>query len=101
MLSALALTLSALPAQRQTLSNGALPCFTCGVVAIPKLEPGSGPHAAKACCSGCGRFLKWIAKPSKEESLAMDCLNMVAVTGTLERDPQTKFEDNGTQFATC
>jgi primosomal replication protein N len=39
-----------------------LPCPNCGTVALPRLRPGTGPHPARADCSKCGRFLKWLPK---------------------------------------
>jgi hypothetical protein len=83
-----------------------LTCHHCGVADTPRLAPGVGPHHAKASCGHCGHFIKWLGQERKSERIdmkgarCMDCLNMVAVTGLLERDPATKFEDNGTQFAT-
>ena len=39
-----------------------LRCTACGTTAAPTLAPGSGPHAAKALCGACGRFLKWLGR---------------------------------------
>jgi|SoiMetStandDraft_2_1073263.scaffolds.fasta_scaffold147916_2 single-stranded DNA-binding protein len=39
-----------------------LHCPNCGTVALPRLRPGTGPHPARADCSKCGRFLKWLPK---------------------------------------
>jgi len=35
-------------------------CANCDTVAVPDLSLGTGPHAAKAECPHCGRFLKWV-----------------------------------------
>jgi hypothetical protein len=64
-------------------------CPKCGSVAIPRLEPGTGPHSAKATCTHCGRFLKWVPKrltqpPAevKETERRRD-INRVALHGTI------------------
>jgi hypothetical protein len=49
----------------QIMENNILPCGHCGAVAPPRIEPGTGPHHAKAVCGHCGRFLKWMPKPAK------------------------------------
>ena len=48
----------------------AVPCRRCGVVDRPTLSPGTGPHACKASCAHCGRFLKWISLHAPSERLA-------------------------------
>src|SRR5438552_5124516 len=48
-----------------------LPCPACGVVAMPRIEPGTGPHVAKAECRGCGRFLKWLPRVLVEKEMGM------------------------------
>src|SRR2546429_514337 len=48
-----------------TLVLPSLLCSACGTVAIPCVAPGTGPHVAKAVCTGCGRFLKWLPKPTE------------------------------------
>ena len=45
-----------------TLPLPVLPCRTCGHVDVPRLRPGSGPHAAGAECQACGAFLKWLPR---------------------------------------
>jgi hypothetical protein len=40
----------------------ALPCRACGASAVPVLGPGAGPHAVRAVCRQCGRFIKWLPK---------------------------------------
>jgi len=37
-------------------------CGHCGAIDVPKLRPGSGPHAAGAECQACGAFIKWLPK---------------------------------------
>src|SRR4051812_33231284 len=36
-------------------------CPRCGKVDTPTLVAGTGPHAAKAICAHCGRFIRWIS----------------------------------------
>lgn len=36
-------------------------CKTCGVIEVPVLGPGTGPHVA-AWCAGCHGFLQWLPK---------------------------------------
>ena len=52
---------------------GALPCRYCGVIDVPTLTAGTGPHAGKACkasCAHCGRFIQWISLLAPSERLA-------------------------------
>jgi hypothetical protein len=41
-------------------------CRQCGVLDTPALGPGHGPHAARALCRHCGRFLQWLSRKSPE-----------------------------------
>ena len=59
----------------------ALPCMVCGTVVPPRLEPGTGPHATKALCAGCGRFLKWVSRP--KEVYMHPSINRVTLVGTV------------------
>jgi hypothetical protein len=60
-----------------------LPCARCGTRAPPTLAPGTGPHALKASCAHCGRFLKWVARGCIEGKKPMGSLNRVLLVGTL------------------
>lgn len=40
-----------------------LACPKCGTVALPTVQPGAGPHHARAACPHCGAFLRWLPKP--------------------------------------
>jgi hypothetical protein len=42
-------------------SPSAEACPRCGAVDLPTLSPGTGPHACKASCAHCGKFIKWIS----------------------------------------
>ena len=48
----------------------AVPCPRCGVIDRPTLSAGTGPHAIKASCSSCGRFLRWVSILAPAERLA-------------------------------
>jgi hypothetical protein len=37
-------------------------CPHCGVCDVPRIGPGTQTHVARALCSGCGRYLKWLPK---------------------------------------
>ena len=36
-------------------------CRYCGVIDVPLLSPGSGPHACQASCQHCGRHWRWVS----------------------------------------
>ena len=83
----------------ETLSTGELPCFRCGLVAIPRTEAGTGPHHLKALCRGCGRFLKWLAKPKEDTVTAT--VNRVVLLGTIgKQGVEVRYSTNGTPCAT-
>jgi hypothetical protein len=44
-----------------------LPCRHCGAVAMPVLTQGTGPHAFRANCASCGRFIQRISRSSPAE----------------------------------
>ena len=44
-----------------------LACRRCGALTIPRVTPGSGPHALKANCPECGSFMQWLSKHTPEE----------------------------------
>jgi hypothetical protein len=44
-----------------------LVCRRCGAQTIPRLSPGTGPHALKANCPDCGAFMQWLSKYTPEE----------------------------------
>ena len=45
----------------------ALPCLSCGTMAVPVLTQGTGPHAVRASCRHCGAFLKWLPRSWSRE----------------------------------
>lgn len=82
-----------------TLSDGTLPCFRCGTVAVPRREPGSGPHGQKAVCSGCSAFLKWLPK-TKEERM-VSSVNRVILLGLVSKyGIEVSYLPSGTAKAT-
>jgi len=44
-----------------------LACRRCGALTIPRVTPGTGPHALKANCPDCGAFMQWLSKHTPEE----------------------------------
>ena len=44
-----------------------LACRRCGAITLPRVTPGSGPHALKANCPECGSFMQWLSKHTPEE----------------------------------
>ena len=77
-----------------------MPFATCGVVDVPLVGPGAGQHAARALCSGCHRFLKWIPRALIEGRPAMSSVNKAIVTGTISKYGVTvKFATIGTPVA--
>jgi hypothetical protein len=45
-------------------------CPRCGAIDRALLSPGTGPHACRASCQHCGRFIKWISLLAPSERLA-------------------------------
>ena len=56
-------SVSEVPAQ----AGDPTPCHHCGVIDTPVLSAGTGPHAIKASCGHCHRFLRWVSRSSAEE----------------------------------
>jgi hypothetical protein len=50
-----------------TYAREPLACRRCGAITIPRVTPGTGPHALKANCPDCGSFMQWLSKHSPEE----------------------------------
>ncbi len=69
-----------------------LTCKACGIQDTPRLDVGSGPHAARVVCAHCGAFVKWLGKPKTQEIRAMDSVNTVVLVGNFERDPTIRYE---------
>src|SRR5262249_31331700 len=77
-----------------------LPCPPCGTCAVPTLGPETGPHAAKAICATCGRFLKWVSRGLVEGIATMPCVNKVLLVGTISKYGVTvKYATSGTPCA--
>ena len=60
-----------------------LPCPACGAIEVPKLEPGTGPHVAKATCNACSGFIKWLPKGMLKEPEMIACVNRCVLLGTI------------------
>ena len=76
-------------------------CPACGVIDMPRIEPGTGPHVAKAVCCGCGRFLKWLPKVLVERGVAMQpCINRCTLLGQIGRSGvEVSYHGQGTPKA--
>ena len=84
----------------------ALPCPACGVIEVPQLGPGTGPHVASLRCSACQHFLKWaprvLVQPFLEEkaSAMVGGVNRVILVGTISKYGITvKYATSGTPCA--
>jgi hypothetical protein len=44
-----------------------LVCPPCGCLGTPVVTRGTGPHAFRANCKDCGKFLRWVSKHTHEE----------------------------------
>ena len=58
------------PESQKPSAGEPLICRRCGVVDLPLLSPGTGPHAIRASCQHCGRFIRWISTLSPSERMA-------------------------------
>jgi hypothetical protein len=83
----------------------ALPCPSCGTLAVPQVGPGAGKHALKAVCSRFGHFLKWLPKalvqpPRKENHRMLASVNRVVLLGTIGKyGIEVRYATNGTPYA--
>jgi hypothetical protein len=78
-----------------------LPCPACGVIDVPRLEPGTGPHVAKAVCRGCNRFLKWLPKVLVRKDVCMQAsINKCILLGAIGRNGvEVSYHGQGTARA--
>jgi hypothetical protein len=88
--------------------RGAEPCHRCGTIDRPTLSPGTGPHACKASCAHCGRFIRWVSLLAPAERHARrvrarmqamaqrppspDQLSYLHALGDADPPPQTMLE---------
>jgi hypothetical protein len=85
-----------------TLALPPLPCSHCGACEVPTLGPGAGQHTARANCSQCGRYIKWLPRAlvHGKEHRSMGGVNRVVLVGVLGKYGVTvKFSNNGTPCA--
>ena len=54
----------------RTTATVPIACPRCGVIDTPTLRPGKGPHAFRALCQHCGRFLQWLSQSPPAERQA-------------------------------
>jgi hypothetical protein len=79
-------------------------CGHCGALDVPLIGPGTSVHVARALCSGCGRFLRWLPKAlfdGEKDKPTMESVNVCVLSGTLERDPALRFRDDGSPHCTA
>src|SRR5438874_9919953 len=82
-----------------------LPCPTCGVLDVPRISPGTGPHVAKAVCGHCAKFIKWLPRVFIEqltgkESQGMGGVNRVILFGAIGKYGVTvSYANSGTPCA--
>lgn len=77
-----------------------LACPACGVIDVPRVVAGSGPHWGKAVCAHppCGRFLKWISKP--REVCMQASINRCILLGTISKNGvEVSYHGQGTAKA--
>ena len=76
-----------------------LSCPHCGLVEAPRLTEGTGPHTAKACCSGCGKFLRWVPKQllQPKETRMVASMNRVTLLGKIHSyGMEVRYNPTGT-----
>jgi hypothetical protein len=58
-------------------------CPSCGAQEVPRFQPGTGPHVAKAVCAHCDTFLKWVPRRLLEQSLGKEPVMSGSVNRTI------------------
>lgn len=79
-----------------------LPCAYCGACTVPVLGRGTGPHAARANCGACGRFLRWVARADllQKEITVIGSVNRVVLLGTISKyGVDVRYATSGTACA--
>jgi primosomal replication protein N len=75
----------------------ALPCPNCGVIEIPRISPGTGPHVAKATCNACHGFIKWLPKVMVKEPEMIANVNRCVLLGCISTyGVSVKYAPSGT-----
>ena len=65
-------------------------CLRCGVIDVPRIGPGSGPHAARLSCDHCGAFLRWLPRPrTAEERAEKDTKSGLRRSACIRQKPPT------------
>ena len=63
-------------------------CFRCGVIDLPQLGPGAGPHIARWLCRHCGAFLRWASRfPASERTARREAARLQALA---QRPPSAR-----------
>ena len=76
------------PRRRRSRPIPPLLCPHCGGMDVPVLGPGAGKHVARALCSGCGRYLKWLPKSLlglEKETRPMSGIARCTIVGCIGR----------------
>jgi hypothetical protein len=59
---------------------------SCCTIDAPIVGPGAGPHAARATCAGCGKFVTWLSRYSPEEKHQRRRLRTLGYRGSVPED---------------
>jgi hypothetical protein len=83
-----------------TLALPPLLCSHCGACDVPTIAAGTGPHVAKAICSACQGFIKWLPKMMLKETSMIANVNRVVLLGTIGKyGMEMRYSNNGTGCA--
>jgi hypothetical protein len=67
-------------------------CARCGVIDVPQLGPGAGPHVARWLCRHCGAFLRWASRfPSSERTTHREAARLQAMAHRPPSQAQLKY----------
>src|SRR5215468_8809577 len=78
-------------------------CPACGLIETPRLRPGAGPHVARALCTECNNFLRWLPKALRQpkETPRMGGVNRVTLVGGIgEYGVEVRYATRGAPCAT-
>ena len=69
-----------------------LACRRCGAITVPRISPGTGPHAYKANCPDCGGFMRWLSKfPPEEQAARREQARLAAMAQKEPTAPQLAY----------
>lgn len=64
-------------------------CSKCGVIDVPQIGPGNGPHAFRETCRHCNSFIRWRSRFSVAERQAR---RQVSREAAMARKPPSEFQ---------